>query len=375
MPPARKRVVHIITGLGDGGAEAALFRLCRASLDMEHHVISLMTRGKYGPLLEEAGVPVVSMDMPRGSVTLAGLARLWRQVHNLKPDAVQTWMYHADLLGGTAAKLAGCRTIFWGIHNSVLVRGESSTGTIWVSRLCALLSRFIPKVIICCARKSAEVHAELGYDRSIMRVIPNGYDLDQFRPDAGSGRAFRRELGLGNERLVGFVARFDSQKDHENLFGALVALRERGRSPTCLLAGAGMDNSNPALTEMLRDLGLTKQVQLLGQRGDIPALMNALDLHILSSSAEAFPNVLAEAMACATPCVSTDVGDAAEIIGDTGWIVPPRDPQSLARAIGTALEAAEGDSWNARRDAARQRMEHRFSIDRMAREYRSVWFG
>lgn len=375
MPPARKRIVHIITGLGDGGAEAALFRLCRASPDMEHHVISLMTQGKYGPLLEKAGVPVVAMDMPRGSVTPDGLARLWRQVRNLKPDAVQTWMYHADLLGGIAAKLAGCRAIFWGIHNSVLVRGESSTGTIWVSRLCALLSRFIPKAIICCARKSAEVHGELGYDRSIMRVIPNGYDLGQFRPDAGSGRAFRRELGLGNERLVGFVARYDSQKDHENLFGALVALRERGRCPTCLLAGAGMDDSNPDLTEMLRDLGLTEQVRLLGQRGDIPALMNALDLHILSSSAEAFPNVLAEAMACATPCVSTDVGDAAEIIGDTGWIVPPRDSQSLASAIGAGLDAAEGNSWNVRRDAARQRIEDHFSIDRMAREYRSVWFG
>lgn len=376
MPPVRKKVLHVITGLGDGGAEAALFRLCRASPDVEHHVISLMTQGKYGPLLEKAGVPVVCMDMPRGGVTPKGLIRLWRQVRNLKPDAVQTWMYHADLLGGIAAKLAGRRAVFWGIHNSVLVHGDSSTGTIWVSRLCALLSRFVPKTIICCARKSAEVHGELGYDKSIMRIIPNGYDLDQFRPDAASGRAFRRKLNLGNQRLIGFVARYDSQKDHKNLFHALAALRERGRCPTCLLAGRGMDDSNIVLAGMLRDLGLTEQVRLLGQRGDISALMNALDLHVLSSSAEAFPNVLAEAMACATPCVSTDVGDAAEIIGDTGWIVPPRDPQELAGAIGAALDVAdEGSSWNARCDAARQRIEDRFSIDRMAREYRSIWFG
>lgn len=375
MPPARKRVIHIITGLGDGGAEAALYRLCKASPDIEHHVVSLMTSGKYGPLLQEAGIPVTCLNMPRGTVRVTGLAHLRRLVRNLRPDAVQTWMYHADLLGGLAARLAGCRAIFWGIHNSVLVRGESSSGTIWVSRLCALLSRFVPKAIICCARKSADVHGELGYDRSIMRVVPNGYDLDQFRPDASAGHAIRRELDLGNERLIGFVARYDTQKDHETLFQALAILRDRGRYPTCLLVGTGMDDSNLAVTAKLRDLGLTDQVRLLGRRSDIPAIMNALDLHILSSSAEAFPNVLAEAMACGTPCVSTDVGDAAEIVGESGWIVPPGNPPSLAEAIGDALDTAGESGWAARREAARRRIEDRFSIDRMAREYRKIWFA
>lgn len=372
----RPVVLHIITGLEDGGAEAALYRLCCADIRDEHHVISLTGYGKYGPLLVAAGIPVLSLGMPRGSIRIPALWRLWRAIRQLRPDVVQTWMYHSDLLGGVMARLAGVRNICWGLHHTALAPGPTSRKTIAVARFCALLSPIVPRNIICCAKKSAEVHAAIGYRMDAMRVIPNGYDLGIFRVDPAAGQAVRSELGLANhERVLGFVARFDPLKDHAGLLQALHLLQRRGIVSQFLLVGTGMDDQNHELKEQIATLGLDGQVHLLGRREDIPAIMNAIDLHVMSSTAEAFPNVLAEAMACGTPCVSTDVGDARFIIGDTGWIAPPGAPDRLADAIEEALHALDGPDGTARTAGARDRIRTLFTIDKMVEGYRAAWFG
>lgn len=369
-----KKVLHIITGLDDGGAEAVLFRLCRHDREHRHHVISLTGHGKYGPLLEAIGIEVICLHMPRRRVTPGALLRLWREIRRIKPDAVQTWMYHADLLGGLAARLAGVRNVTWGIHHTTLDPKQSPRSTILVAKACALLSRNIPRRIICCAERSREVHAGLGYDAGRMRVIPNGYDLSVFQPDPTAGAALRRDLGLTPDApVIGFVARFDPLKDHNNLLQALALLRARGIAPTCLLIGTGLESENRQLADWISKTVPGDQIRLLGRRSDIPAVMNALDLHVMSSSSEAFPNVLAEAMACGTPCVSTDVGDAAAIVGATGRIVPPSNPAALAGAIADMLAARDAPDWPARRAAARAHVADNFSLARMIDAYHSVW--
>jgi glycosyltransferase involved in cell wall biosynthesis len=371
-----KSIVHIITGLGDGGAEAVLFRLCTADTGHRHLVISLGDLGKYGPLLQERDISVTAMRMPRGRVTLSGLWLMWRKLRKLRPDAIQTWMYHANLLGGIVARLAGYPNVIWGIHHTTLDPRHHPRVTIMVAQLCARLSRLVPRHIICCAEQSRTIHARLGYDSSRMRVVPNGYDLTIFRPDPTARAALRAELDLDPAApVIGFVARFDPQKDHGNLLAALSLLKRRGLYPTCLLIGSGMTEGNGVLTDLIDRLGIKNQVRFLGRRSDIPAVMNALDLHVMSSLGEAFPNVLAQAMACGTPCVSTDVGDAASIIGDTGWIVPAQDAVSLAEAITKALSEIGGPSWQARRVTAYQRVESLFSIERMAEGYHTIWFS
>lgn len=369
----QKTVVHIITTLDDGGAEAALYRLALASGDERTHVVTLMGEGKYGAPLKAASIPVTCLDMPAGRITLRGLVRLWRVLRWIRPDVVQTWMYHADLIGGSVARLAGVRNVCWGVHNSILVPGQNARSTILVARLCARLSTVVPRAIICCARKSAEVHAELGYDADRMHIVPNGYDLALFRPDEAQRATIRSELGVGEAALTGLVARFDPAKDHSNLLSALAILKRRGTCPPCLLVGSGMEPSNTALMALIDELDVRDRVVLLGRRGDIPAIMNALDVHILSSSAEAFPNVIAEAMACGTPCVSTDVGDVADIVGDSGWIVPLRQPEALANAIEAAIVARATNDWPARRERARQRIASSFSLEQMHRGYATVW--
>lgn len=369
-------ILHVITGLNDGGAEAVLCRLCTYDRAAGHHVVSLTDGGKYGALLEAAGVSVTYLHMPRGTVRLSSLWKLWRIIWSSKPDVIQTWMYHSDLLGGLLAWLAGRRNIIWGLRNSDLVPGESKGSTILIARLCALLSRLVPRRIVCCAEKAREVHRNIGYDNSRMRVIPNGYDLSLFRPDPEAGLSVRESLRvLPSEPLIGFVGRYDPQKDHDTLLRALSFLNHRGNCPRCLLIGTGMEASNAPLVKRIADLKLESRIILLGRRIDIPAIMNALDLHVMSSAfGEAFPNVLAEAMACGTPCVSTDVGDAAALLGGTGLIVPPRDPQALAAAISELLEESRGPAWQCRREAARNHIFCNYPVQRMIKSYRDVWF-
>jgi glycosyltransferase involved in cell wall biosynthesis len=240
------------------------------------------------------------------------------------------------------------------------------------------LSRWVPARVVSCSWKAAEVHEAWGYPAHKFSIIPNGYSLEEFGPDVDKRAAVRRELAVPEgTAVIGMVARFDRQKDHGNLLAALAILREQGVPFLCLLAGAGVDPQNERLTNALRESGLEGCVRLLGQRDDVASIMTALDVHVLSSAGEAFPNVLAEAMACEVPCVTTNVGDAALIVDSTGWIVPPRDSKALAGAIRAALcERREDPSkWETRRRDCRRRIADHFSADKMASAYRDLWLA
>lgn len=373
-----RRILHIITGLSDGGAEAVLYRLITKSPERTHIVVSLMDMGKYGPLLQYAGISVHCLDMKPGQPSIKQFFKLVSLIRREHPDMVQTWMYHADLLGGIAGKVAGVRRIFWGIHHSTLERGKAKKSTIAIARLCAVLSWFIPEKIICCAKKSLEVHSDIGYSRNKLLVIPNGYDLSKFMVDEQSGSQVRASLGISPETfLLGKVGRYDPFKDHDNLLSALYELQLSGVDFKCLLVGRGLTGENRELVARVNELGLTDKVILAGQRTDIPAVMNALDLHVLSSSSEGFPNVLAEAMACGTPAISTDVGDAGEIVGDSALLCSPRNSKALSELM-LAMHAEwleQPDDWAERRSRCVAHIKKNFSIERMVTAYEQCWFG
>lgn len=370
------KIFHIITGLNNGGAEGVLYRLCKYDTKHKHVVISMMDEGKYGSMLKDAGIEVYCLNMKPGRVSLSGLWQLFKLLRMHKPDVVQTWMYHADLIGGVIARLAGVKHVFWNVRHTTLEPGQSKRSTIWVAKACAFVSGWIPKKIIYCAHEAKTVHEALGYKQGKAEIIGNGYDLAQFSIDAEWRIAFRTELKLAHDdTLIGMVGRFDAQKDHANLVRALGLVRKAGYNFKVALIGKDLDANNQPLLNHIGVNQLTENVILLGQRNDIPAVMNGLDLHVLSSSSEGFPNVLAEAMACGTSCVTTDVGDAALIVGDVGWVVPPKDSQALAKAIMQALEEKQYNhqAWLERKDVCRNRIVENFSIEKMIVAYHRIW--
>ncbi len=376
------RVAHVITGLELGGAEMMLFKLL-STMDravFEPLVISLIPPGPMGPRIGALGVRVETLDLRRGLPTAGAVVRLVRLLRAFRPDLIQTWMYHADLLGGLVLPLvragSGRPRLVWNIRQSDLDPRQTRRATRIVARLNAGLSRLAPDRILCCSERAREVHLALGYRHGILSVIPNGFELERFRPDAQARVTLRDALAIPAETpLVGLVARFDPQKDLPTFLRAAAVVRAARPDCRFLLCGPGMDAANPQLMGWMADARLGDAVSLLGPRADTPHVFAALDLLVSASAyGEGFPNVIGEAMACAVPCVVTDVGDSALIVGETGRTVPPRDPPALAAAIGSLL--AEGpDALADRGRVARARIAAHYALPLIAARYADLYLS
>lgn len=370
------KIIHVITGLNNGGAEAVLYRLCKYDSKNQHIVISMMDNGKYGILLLNQNISVYTLNMPVGKLTITGIVNLFKIINKEKPDVVQTWMYHANLVGGIISKFLRIKKIIWCIHHSNLDETHNKKSTILIAKILGKISAFIPTDIVFCAKKSYDIHKKIGYKCKNMNVIVNGYELDKFYPNEQNIEKLKNEFNLiRTENIIGFVARFDELKDHDNLLNSLSLIKNHNVSFKCLLVGSNMINTNNKLVKMIKKYDLFENILLLGERDDIPNIMNLLDIHILSSYSEAFPNVLCEAMACGTPCITTDVGDANFIVSNTGLIVPIKNSLELSNAIEILLTEKNQDKnkFIERKIKSRERVINEFNIDRMIKSYNKIW--
>jgi len=372
------KVLHIITCLNNGGAEGVLYRLSTNDNQNNHQIISLMDNGVFGEKLAMSGIPVHTLNMPHGQITIKSFIMLYRLIRSIRPDVVQTWMYHSNLIGGLAAKLARVNAIVWGVRGLFNDSVNTSQKTQFIMKCCALSSGWIPRRIIFNSMRAAQAHMAKGYSEQKVIIIPNGYNIMELRADHSARVKFRAELGISqNEVLLGMVARWHPQKDHANLISALGLLKNHTSSHwKAVLVGPGITNDNTDLISLLDFHGLRNRIQLFGPCSDISGVMNAIDIHILSSSdGEAFPNVLAESMACGTPCITTDIGDAAFIVSNLGWVVQPGDHFSLSNAITLALveKQNEPNVWESRKASCRKRIEENFNIEKMVNDFNLTW--
>ncbi len=364
------KIVHIITGLGDGGAEHTLYKICKYDKLNKHFVISLKNPEKYYSLLNKLGIKIYCLNFKIYSIIK--FIYLIKFLKNLKPDVVQTWLVHGDFIGGIAARLAGLKNIIWNVRYSNLEFGKAKFTTILIIKILCKLSFFIPRLIIVVSKSAKKTCKELGYDAKKLYLIANGYDLSVIK--SFKVQKIRSKYKIKKKiPLIGKVARYDKKKDHTNLFNALNLIKKKNIKFHCFLVGKNIDKNNLNLINQINKLKLSNCIKLLGQKNNIIEIMNEIDLLVQSSSyGEGFPNVVAEAMACGTPCVVTNVGDAAFIVGKTGWVVPSKNPQKLASAIEKALSFIKKNSFK-KNNKPRLRIKKNFSIKKMLNQYRIVW--
>ena len=369
------RIVHLITGLNVGGAERTLAQLLRAcdGRRFSHSVVSMIEPGPVGNDLARAGIEVRSLGMSRGKLSLSGAVRLVSMLRHSRPHLLHCWMYHANLLGTLAGKTAGVPRIIWGIRcsNQDFTTGRAMTR--WVVVLGAFFSPLADAITVN-SEAGKQVHQNLGYARSRMLVIRNGVDLDLFKPDSKARDSVREELGLSPDApLVGLIARFDPLKDHATFLQAAGLLRRQNLRVNFLLCGNGVTWQNPALARMVAEHNLRDCVHLLGLRHDVARLAAALDVATSCSAfGEGFSNAIAEAMASGVACVVTTVGDSADIVGDTGRVIPPKNSEALACAWKDLLNLDAVERSELRR-RARQRIEDRFVMQRAVENYEALY--
>ncbi len=339
-------------------------------------VISLTDIGAIGDEIESLNVPVRALGMPRGIPNPLMVLKLVGWLKRSNPDVIQTWMYHADLLGGLAAKMIGGIPVIWGIHHSNLDPQYNKRLTILTSKLCSKLSRHLPQRIVCVSPGARKVHEQIGYAADKMAVVPNGIDTSVFKPDKDCNLSVCRELGLAeNTILIGMIARFNPQKDHLNFIKAAAKLHNDLPTNThYLLCGHGIAWDNEILTSWIESAGLRHCFSLLGVRGDVPRLTASLNIATLSSFGESFSLTLGEAMSCGVPCVTTDIEGPVDLLGGHGWVVPVNDAGALYNAWTEILNFPK-KMMEQRLKQARGRIQQHFSLGRMVAEYQNLYKG
>jgi glycosyltransferase involved in cell wall biosynthesis len=371
---SRKTVLHLTPSIGGGGAEAMLGNLVSAMNPAKWRTVIVVIDGRRWPdvvaKLRAGGAEVHDLQ----SSALLRPLLLWRVIkllRQIKPDIVQTWMHHADFVGGWCARLAGVRHIIWGIHCREIHRnpGDGDKKIAWFRRALSWSARLVPQRIVSCSSAAMEDHAAVGYPRRKMTWVPNGIDTVRFMPDAEARGAARHDLRLpARAPVIGYLGRFHEMKDLATWLKAAALLQARMPETHFLLCGGGEMELGDCARAALSLMPRRHQVHITGFHTDVERLYPALDVFSLSSRTEACPMTLMEALSCGVPCVATDVGDCGRLLEGLGQIVPPRDPEALARAWETALAMTEADREELRRKAA-----DRFDISVAARGYEAVY--
>jgi glycosyltransferase involved in cell wall biosynthesis len=370
------RILHCITGLSGDGAQRMLLRLTHAlrGHDVESAVVNLGQDEGVARNFEDAGIKVWSLNISANPVgVIKGARALGSLIDSFKPEIVQGWMYHANLLVYVASSCSRRKfAALWNIRRGLDDYSERRAKTRCVIKGNAYLSKNAGRIIYC-SGISREQHERFGFSSKHGVVIENGFDTDRFQPRRGLRDGIRARYGIkDSEFLIGNIGRYDVAKGHRFLIEAFAKLKEpRAR---LLMIGRGVDSSNPDLTSMLERLGCRERVILLGEQSAVENILPGLDLYCSSSIAEGFPNAISEALTCGVPCVVTDTGASREIVSNLGWVVAPRDSEALSRGIEEAIAAGD-ERLRELGQMGRARIEERYGMKAIAERYYRVYEG
>jgi glycosyltransferase involved in cell wall biosynthesis len=369
----RPKIFHMIGSLEVGGAEKMLCVLLSLvdHSQAEHHVVTMVPGGAFESEIKSLGVPIHCLGMRRGVPNPAGLLRMVRLLKEHRPQLLDTWMYHSNFLGSIAARMAGDIPVIWNIHNAGIGVSSFKPSTRLITSLTNMLAPRWALRTVFVSQASQQNHRNYPKDRSLL--IPNGFDTSRFYPNPACRMEVRKELGLpGDTRLVGIAARLHPDKDHKNFVSAAAQVYAANPKSRFIICGEGPNAEK--LPEWLCQAGISNVAFYLGRRLDMPRISASLDVAVLSSYSEAFPIIIGEAMSCGVPCVVTDTGDSAYMVGNTGRVVPPKNSDSLANAILELLDLPI-DALRELGNQARRRILDNFTIETIAPRYQKLWLN
>jgi glycosyltransferase involved in cell wall biosynthesis len=362
VPPKISYIFILIRSLNIGGTERQIIELVKG-LDRKRFNITVGLFYNEGALIEDIKnmpwIHVISLNKAGRWDIIKFFLRFIKLLKALQPDILYSFLPDANIVGLIAGRLSGVKQIIWGVRASNM----DVSCYDWLSRislrLSTLLSRF-PDAIITNSYAGREFHRSLGYNTNRMMVIPNGIATDRFKPDHSAGLRVRDEWNIDEERItIGLVGRLDPMKDHTTFLQAVKIFDQKEYSVCFVCIGDGKEPYKSEIHSLCRRLGLNGSLIWTGERYDMIAVYNAMDIVTSSSSfGEGFPNVIGEAMACGVPCVVTDVGDSAIIVGETGIIVPPKDPQALADGWRSMLKHLDDKSYSIKEKTRARMVSH-----------------
>ncbi|WP_155302646.1 glycosyltransferase [Desulfosarcina widdelii] len=368
-------ILHIITGLSTGGAERSLFNLLngRTKEPYRNLVVSLSTDGTFGHRLRNIGVQVEVLNLKPRLSFLKSIRQLYRIAERFNPDIIQGWMYHGNLSASLIALLIrGKIPVIWNIRHSLYNLSYEKNSTKLVIRTNRALS-YQPTAIVYNSNISREQHESFGFRSKTGDVISNGFDIEHLKPSDEKHYYTREMLGIPKSAFViGHVARYHPMKNHTGFLKSVGKIANDNKNLHIILCGKGVVAENTLLSKCV-PLKSQQQFHFLGERMDVHKIMRGMDLLCLSSRwGEGFPNVLGEAMALGIPCVTADVGESADIVGETGIVVPVNNEKAMRKAIVGILNMS-AEERSSKGESARKRVEEYYSLALMVEKYRTLY--
>ena len=373
----KKKVVFLIRDLNYGGAQRQLVTLVKALHQEDCFDMTVLHFYSGGPLLRDLldrGIPTISLEKQERWDVLGFFGRLFGHLKRIQPDVLHGYLGESNIVTMFVKPFFPSTRIICGIRGSNTPSGRYG----WLGSLLSLLERLLSSftdLIVVNSHTGKTDYLNQGYAPDKMVVISNGIDTERFQPDSEASAKVRSEWGIAeNTILIGLVGRLNPMKDHPTFLKAAALLSKEREDVSFVCVGVGEENYAKELYQLTDELGISEKIIWAGGRSDMPAVFNAFNIACSSSSdGEGFPNVVGEAMACGVPCVVTDVGDSAWIVGDTGIVVTPKNPEALKTAINGLIEKANLDDYNPQE--IRQRIVEQFSVRQLVLKTKAALIG